>query len=414
MWRDRDFRLFYGGQAVSLTGSAVSRVALPLLAVLTLRTGPLGVAALQASGWLPYLGLPLLAGVYLDRHRRRPVLIAANAVQAALLGLVPLLAATGLLTLPAACAIALGSGAGAVFFAIGMVAYLPDLVGRDRLLVANSAVEATRNASDVLGRGLGGVVVQGVGAPFAVLLDAASYLVSMLTLARIRRTEPDPPPVNGRRVLPDLAVGLRFVFGHRVLRALTLWLLTVNGLWQAFLVPYLLYALRDRHVGAGLWGVVLATTGVTAALGSALAPRLASRYGYGPTIVVGGVLAGAPLIAVPAVGGGVAAVVSAWVAVEALAGLGTGVGNVLLTTLRTQITPPHLLARVASATRQMAFGATPLGTLAGGVLAGAVGNRPALWLLPTLMIFANVLLVPVWPLRTLHAWSGPGSSSSAA
>src|SRR5690242_11688829 len=110
MWRERDFRLFFGGQTVSMTGSAVSRVALPLLGALTLHAGPLGVAALQACAWLPYLGLPLVAGVYLDRHRRRPVLIAANAAQAALLGLVPLLAVAGLLTLPIACAVALGSG----------------------------------------------------------------------------------------------------------------------------------------------------------------------------------------------------------------------------------------------------------------------------------------------------------------
>jgi MFS family permease len=414
VWRDRDFRLFYGGQAVSMTGSAVSRIAIPLLGALSLHAGPLGLAALQACEWAPYLGLPLLAGVYLDRHRRRPVLIAANAVQAVLLGLIPLLAWAGLLTLPIACAVAFGSGVGAVFFAIGVLAYLPDLVGRDRLLGANAAVEATRNGADVLGRGLGGAVVQALGAPLAVLLDAVSYLVSVVTLAWVRRPEADPPPVDGRAVLPDLAVGLRFVFGQRGLRALTGWLFSVNGLWQAFTVPYLLYALHDRHIGAGLWGVVLAASGVAALLGSTLAPRLATRLGYGPTIVISAVVSSAPLVLVPAAGGGTAAVVSVWIIAEALAGLATGVANVLLTTLRTQVTPPPLLARVASATRQLSFGAIPLGSLVGGVLAGALGNRPTLWLLPSLMILANVILAPVWRLRTLHAWQVPESSSSAA
>jgi MFS family permease len=351
--------------------------------------------------------------VYLDRHRRRPVLIAANAAQAALLGLVPLLAAAGLLTLPIACAVALGSGVGAVFFSIGVVAYLPDLVGRDRLLIANSAVEATRNGSDVIGRGLAGIVVQTVGAPVAILVDAVSYLVSVLTLAGIRRGEPAARQED-RPVLADLRRGLSFVFASRVLRRLTAWLFTVNGLWNAFSVPYLLYALRDRHVGAGLWGVVLASSGVAALVGSAFAPRLAARFGYGPPIVVAGVLSGAPLILVPAVGGGTPVVVSVWIAAEALAGFGTGVVNVLLTTLRTHITPPHLLGRVASATRQLAFGAIPLGPLVGGLLAGTLGNRPTLWLLPVLIIAASGLLVPVWPLRTVHAWQVPESSSSAA
>ena len=414
MWRERDFRLFFGGQTVSMTGSAVSQVALPLLGALTLHAGPLGVAALQACAWLPYLGLPLIAGVYLDRHRRRPVLIAANAAQAALLGLVPLLAAAGLLTLPIACAVALGSGVGAVFFSIGVVAYLPDLVGRDRLLVANAAVEATRSGSDVIGRGLAGIVVQAVGAPVAVLVDAVSYLVSVLTLAGIRRGEPDPVRDGDRPVLADLMRGMRFVFASRVLRRLTAWLFAVNGLWNAFSVPYLLYALRDRHVGAGLWGVVLASSGVAALVGAAFAPRLAARFGYGPTILVTGVVSGAPLILVPAVSGGTPVLVSVWIAAEALAGLGVGVANVLLTTLRTQITPPHLLGRVASATRQLSFGAIPLGPLVGGLLAGTLGNRPTLLLLPVLMIASSALLVPVWPLRTVHAWQVPESSSSAA
>ena len=414
MWRERDFRLFFGGQTVSMTGSAVSRVALPLLGALTLHAGPLGVAALQACAWLPYLGLPLVAGVYLDRHRRRPVLIAANAAQAALLGLVPLLAAAGLLTLPVACALALGSGVGAVFFSIGVVTYLPDLVGRDRLLVANAAVEATRSGSDVIGRGLAGVVVQAVGAPVAILVDAVSYLVSVLTLAGIRRGEPDPVHDGDRPVLADLSRGMRFVFSSRVLRRLTAWLFTVNGLWNAFSVPYLLYALRDRHVGAGLWGVVLASSGVAALVGAAFAPRLAARFGYGPTILVTGVVSGGPLILVPAVSGGTPVLVSVWIAAEALAGLGVGVTNVLLTTLRTHITPPHLLGRVASATRQLSFGAIPLGPLVGGLLAGTLGNRPTLLLLPALMIASSALLVPVWPLRTVHAWQVPESSSSAA
>lgn len=413
MWRDRDFRLYFGGQTVSMTGSAVSRVALPLLGALTLHAGPVGVAALQACAWLPYLGLPLVAGVYLDRHRRRPVLIAANAAQAVLLGLVPLLAVAGLLTLPIACAIALGSGVGAVFFGIGVVAYLPDLVGRDRLLVANAAVEATRNGSDVIGRGLAGVVVQAVGAPVAILVDAVSYVVSVVTLAGIRRGEPDPPGEH-RPVLEDLLRGLRFVFASPVLRSLTAWLFAVNGLFNAFSVPYLLYALRDRHVGAGLWGVVLASSGVAALIGSAFAPRLSARFGYGPAIVVTGVLSGAPLILVPAVGGGTPVLVPVWIVLEALAGFGVGVVNVLLATLRTHITPPHLLARVGSATRQLSFGAVPLGPLVGGLVAGTLGNRPALWLLPALMIAASALLVPAWRLRTVHAWQVPESSSSAA
>src|SRR2546430_14151582 len=156
LWRDRDFVLFWSGQAVSLTGSSPTRVAMPLLAVLPRHTGAIGLGVVEASVWLPFLGLPLLAGVYVDRHRKRPILLTSNALRSVLLGLVPVLAATGGLSLPVLCAIALVAGCCEVFFQVAELAFVPALAGRDRLLAANSSIEAARSGAELVGPGVAG------------------------------------------------------------------------------------------------------------------------------------------------------------------------------------------------------------------------------------------------------------------
>jgi hypothetical protein len=252
--RDRDFVLFWGGQAVSLTGAAVSEVALPLLAVLTLHADPVELGVLEAAVYLPFLGLPLVAGVYVDRHRKRPILLASNAVRFVLVGAVPVLAWTHLLSLPVLCAVALIAGGCGVFFQIAEIAFVPVLVGRDRLLSANSSLQAAQSGAELAGPGLAGLLVQSLGAPAAIAVDAATYAWSAVTLAAIRRPEPGQSSTQagvrwgaGR----ELVDGLGFLWRRVPLRAAALQGMAFNFTWQAFQVPFLLYAVRDRRVGTG-------------------------------------------------------------------------------------------------------------------------------------------------------------------
>src|SRR5205814_8048819 len=179
---------------------------------------PLGLGVLEGSVWLPFLGLPLLAGVYADRHRKRLILVNANALRTVLLGLVPVLAWTHMLTLPLLCAIAVVAGCCEVFFQVAELAFVPALVGRDRLLAANSSIEAARSGAELGGPGIAGLIVQAFGAPVAMAVDAASYLASIASLGSIRRPEPPPEPVAAGRMWRDIADGLRVVWGSVPIR----------------------------------------------------------------------------------------------------------------------------------------------------------------------------------------------------
>jgi len=404
--RDRDFVLFWSGQAVSLTGSAVTRVALPLLAVLTLEASPLGLGVLGACVWLPFVGLPMLAGAYVDRHRKRPILLGCNAIRAVLLGLVPVLWALDALTLPILCAIALVSGVCEVVFQVAELAYLPAFVGRDRLLQANSGIESARAGADLGGTGIAGLLVQALGPPLAVLADAASYVVSTLTLGAIRRREPVPDRATRRHLGREIVEGLEFVWRTRTLRTIAFALMLTNLAWQAFSTAFVLYAIRDRGVGSGWWGLVLAIGGGTAMMAALVAPRLATRYGYGPVIVTAGLFTMGPILLIPAIEGPLWMVVGGWAVAMALSGLGAGVLNVLSTTLRAKLSPDELLGRIGATTRQLVFAGIPVGALLGGVLTEAFGARSSIWISAGAAVAFMLLLLPLRRIRD------PGSAST--
>jgi len=397
--RDRDFLLFWSGQAVSLTGSAVTRVALPLVAVLTLHASPLGLGVLEACVWLPFVGLPLLAGAFADRHRKRPILIGTNALRAALLGAVPVLWALDALTLPVLCVIALVSGVCEVVFMVTELAYIPSLVGRDRLLGANSGIEAARAGADLSGTGLAGLLVQALGPPLAVLADAVSYVVSAVTLGAIRKRETVPDRTGGTRLGSEIAEGLRYLWRCWPIRTAASVLMFVNLAWQAFAVAFVLYAIRDRGISSGWWGLVLAVSGATALMTALLAPKVAARLGYGRAIFLAGLLTNAPMLLVPAIDGPQWRLVAGWTGAMALIGLGTGVLNVLLLTLRARLTPDALLGRVGATSRQLVFAGIPVGALLGGVRVGAVGARTRLWIAAIAALTSTSLLVPLWRIR---------------
>lgn len=377
-WRSSAFVLFWTGRSVSLTGSAVTSVALPLLAAVTLDAGPIGLGLLEACVWLPFLGLPLIAGVHLDRRRRRPVLLLCDVVRLILLTLAGVLGLSGTLSLPTLAILAFLAQSATVFSQIGEQVYLPSLVDGEQLLAANSAMGASRSAATLAGPGIAGLIVQVFGPPLALLVDAVSYLISLLTLGAIRQAEPSPEKAGNLQIITEIVEGLAFVWRTRQIRASALFGLLFNGFWQLMTVPFLLYALTDVRIAAGWWSLVWGCAGAGALFGSLLAPRLARRFGYGRTIVVAsaGYL---PLLIIPLTGHSSAVTIAGWATVLAVSGVTGGMVNVLILTVRTILTPNDLLGRVSASVRLIMYGGLPLGALTGGTLAHTFGHRSALW-----------------------------------
>src|SRR3982750_3204093 len=217
--RRRDFRLLLFGQTTSQLGAQISGVAVPLLAVLTLGASPLQLGLVSAAGTLAFALIGLPAGAWIDRRRRRPILVASDLSRTALLLTIPLAAVLGILTLTQLIVVSLLAGVARVFFDVGYQSYLPAVTGTDRLLGANSAMETVRAGGQVVGPGIGGWLVSLLGAANVVLLQAAPFAVSAASLLAIRAPEPGPPVVVDRpRMRTEIAEGLRFVADTPLLR----------------------------------------------------------------------------------------------------------------------------------------------------------------------------------------------------
>ncbi|MEU8184055.1 MFS transporter [Micromonospora sp. NPDC049044] len=371
--RNRDFRRFWAGHTASVVGSQVTAVALPLLASLTLDAGASGVAVIATASYLPNLLLPLLVGHWLERRRRRPVMIAADLVRAATLAVVPVAHFAGLLSVPLLVAVALVVGAASVVFEIGSFAYVPSLVDDPDLADANRATQGSTTAAQVAGPGLAGGLTQLAGPPLAVALDAVSYLASAIGVAGARRAEPEPPREDSSGILD----GLRAIAANPWLRALTTHATIYNAASQVVTVNLVVLMVTDRGLGPGLFGLALSAGGAGALVGTLASTRLADRLGYGRAFAAALMLStGTPLLiaALPGSGGALAAGLAC---VQFTAGIGLGVANVLSVTLRQVVIPQGNLARSNGGYRVLIYGALPLGSALGGVLGQTVGSRTA-------------------------------------
>ena len=385
LWRHADFNKLWLGQGISTVGSEVTKLALPLTAVLYLHATAAQVGLMTGAGLLAYCGPSLFFGVMADRMRRRLLMIGADIGRAAFLALIPVLAWTGLLRMPVMYAVALIEGALSVIFEVSYRSYLPSLVGAEALLAGNSRLQSTASVSQVCGPALGGALVDLLQAPFALLADAGSFVCSVASLLWIRAREPAPQrrdhgstPFRG--VIAEIRSGLRFIYHQPVLRALAGSAGTFNFFSQLQLTLFVLYAAREMHMSAGSIGLVLAWFGIGGVAAAATVRRAVTWFGYGPMLLTGYTMGALAILGIPFVPGPAALSTLLFTGVYFVAGYGIVAANVAMMTLRQIATPASLQGRV-NASFSFAIGALmPVSAVLAGLLGDRLGLRPTLFI----------------------------------
>jgi len=398
LWHDGGFVRLWAANSVSQLGTQVTLLALPLAALYILDAGALGVTLLRAFASLPFLLFSLPAGVWVDRLRRRPLMVAADLGRAAALGSIPVAFWLGHLTMAQLYAVAGIHGLLSVVFDVSYLSFLPTLVGRERLGQANSALLGTEAVAGLAGPTLAGSLVAAFGAAVAVLADAISFLFSGVVVATIRGREQRPEPVH-TPARQELVEGLRYVFTQQYLRTLTIWISAGNLFTSAAFALMVVYLVRGLHLGPETIGFVLAVINLGFIAAALLNGRLVRRFGIGPMIAYTGILSSLALLGLPA------APTAAPLPVLVPCGLLTTFFgffmNVNQLTLRQAITPQRLLGRMNSVTRFMYWGTVPLGSALGGVAAEAIGLRPTIFaaVIGGLAMTVPIALSPIRPLR---------------
>jgi MFS family permease len=368
-------------ETVSVFGSYVTGVALPVLVLLTLRGTAFDVGLVNAARWLPYLLLGLVVGALVDRRRRKPVLVVTDLGCGILLALIPLLWFAGVLTLPVLMVVVALCGAGTLVNDAAAMSFLPRVVPARSLLAANARLDQSASVAQTSGPVLAGALVSAFGPPVAILLDAFSYIVASVTIARIRVDEPMAEVAGPRpRLAPEIAEGLRWVYGHRVLGPLAVithaWFL-FNSMLNTVFVPFLLLGL---HLTAFELGITLACAGAGGLIGSLLSTRVGTRWGAGRTVIACWglmVLAWAIIAVVPAQREPLVVIGVAGLG-QLLYGIALGGCNANEMGYRQQITPDALQARTNTTMRSFNRAAIVIGAPLGGLLADGLGYRPTL------------------------------------
>jgi MFS family permease len=393
----RDFRLLWIGQTTSRLGSSVTSVALPLVAVATLKASTLQVALLSAAAWLPWLLIGLPAGAWVDRLPRRPVMVTCDLVSMLLFLSIPVTAWLGALTIQQLLAVAVGGGAASVFFQTAYQTYLPWLLTSDRVPEGNAKLQGSESAAQVAGPGAAGLIAQLSGAVTALVLDAASFLLSAMCLLTIRVRERSGS-LNRRTgtLRQEIGDGIRFVARDPYLRVLTVFGAAANiGLtgYQAILVVFLV---RDVGVSPGAVGGLIAVTSLGGVIGAALATPLTRRFGTAHGLLLCGMAATPFGLLIPLTSPGPR------LALVAIGGMliSTGVvaGNVIKGSFRQTYTPHQLLGRVTASMQLPNLGAIPLGALLAGTLGTAFDVRTAIWTMTAGLALTGPILL-IGPIR---------------
>jgi len=402
LWRHADFLRLWSAQTISQFGSQISGLALPLVAILLLDASAFQVAALGVVEFLPFALFTLPAGAWVDRLRRRPILVIADWGRAAALATVPLAYLLDALTLTQLYVVGFAVGVFTVFFDVSYQSYLPSLVRREQLTEANGKLEVSRSAAQTAGPGVAGGLVSLLTAPYAILADSLSFVASALFVTRIQREEllPDADAERGS-LRTEIADGLRFVLRHPILRWNLVYVGLANFFGNVMFSIFLVYAVRDLGLTAATIGLIGSLGNVGLLGGALVAPRLSSRFGAGPVLIATAAASGWSLLLIPLASGDLA------IPLLVASGLGFGfcvvVYNVTGISLMQAITPDRMLGRMNASRRFIVWGVIPLGMLLGGVLGSNLGLRETLWIgaIGNSLAFVPLLVSPIWSIKTI-------------
>ena len=380
LWRHRDFRNLWAAETISQFGSQVDDLALGLVAIIVLDATAFEVAVYGTLNFLPFILFTLPAGVWVDRLPRKPILVIGDLGRFAVLLTIPLAYVADVLTLWQLYAVAFLTGVFTVFFDVAYQSYLPSLVDREHIGEGNSKLEISRSTAQLAGPGLGGVLVELVTAPYAVLVDAFSFLASGTFLLRIRKREEPLRTATAteakQSLWAELKEGLRFVLGNSSLRAQAGCTATSNLFFSVTFSIYLVFLVREVELSPGVIGVLLSVGSVGSLIAAFTATRISRRFGIGPTTIVVTFLnlPAMLLIALAPVSFPIPFIVAGGVVL----GFVIVVYNITQVSYRQAICPPRLQGRMNSVMRFLVWGTIPIGTLLGGTLGSVIGLRETL------------------------------------
>jgi len=403
LWRNGDFLRLWSGQTISQFGSQISGLALPLLAILVLDASAFEVAALGVAEFLPFILFSLPAGAWVDRLRRRPILIVADWGRGVALASVPVAYLLDSLAMTQLYIVRFVVGGFTVFFDVAYQSFLPSLVAREELTDANGKLEVSRSAAQTGGPGVAGLLVGVLSAPYAILVDAISFVASALFVSSIRLTESIEPAANGERerLRTEIADGLRFVLKHPIMRPSLVYVALVNFFSNIVFSVYLVFAVRDLDLSPTAIGLIGSIGNVGLLVGAIIAPRLGTRFGVGPVLIVVAAISGFSLWLIPLASERL--VIPLLVASGGIFGFCAVVYNVVGISLMQAITPDRMLGRMTASRRFVVFGVIPLGMLAGGTLGTNMGLRETMWIgaVGSSLCFLALLASPIRRIRTV-------------
>jgi MFS family permease len=406
LWHHSDYLKIWSAATVSQMGSQVSQIAIPFIAAVVLRVPPFQVALLGAIEMLPFILFALPAGAWLDRVRRRPVLIAGDLGRAVALLTIPVAYALGVLTIWQLYVVGFVAGLLTVFFDVADQSYLPALLDTDDLIEGNAKLQISASAAQIVGPGLGGGLISLVAGPFAVVVDALSFLTSGGLISLVRKPEAKPERKVGddgveTALSQEIAEGLRYVLGNRYLRMIAGSTATSNlGSSLAFSI-FPIFAWVQLGLSPALTGAAFSIGAIGVLIGAVLAAPLARHLGVGPVIVASMFINGPALLLVAFLPSTALVAGAMLLGEQLLMGFSAVVYNVNQVSFRQAITPLDMQGRMNATMRFIVWGTMPLGSVAGGILASFLPLRTTV-LIGALIASSAFLWVLASPVRSLR------------
>ncbi len=403
LWRDGNFLTMWGGQTFSQFGAQITELAIPVLAVLVLNATEFEVGLLNAANVAAFLVVGLPAGAWIDRMRKRHVMIWADAVRAVALATVPLLWLTGTLQIWHLIVVALIMGVATVFFDVSYQSIIPSLVRPRQIAEANGKLQSTYELANIAGPGIGGWLIGILAAPLAIFITVFTYLASLIALLFTRDHEVRRAPEDHQPILKEIGEGLRWVFGNPLLRRIV----ATTGFANLFsTIAYTLlpiYLLRVLELTPAQMGVIFSLGAVGGLVGAIATPRIVKRFGEARTVPISAIGFSLAPVLLP-VATLVPQIAFPFLVVQFfIMSFTVLLYNITQVTFRQRITPPRLLGRMNASIRFCVWGVMPIGALVAGALGTWIGVVPTLWIAAGLELLAGLFVIigPFWSMRDL-------------